>query len=244
MAPLLGRYSLAVADTSGQVTQWGIFKDSRGHRFEPLRTFDLERPALAFVLEPRRKGFAALDAQGMATLLYPTSNRIVDDLVTDLEPGDPMAISPRSDELIAAPDGATLTLLELDNDHPEISFRALWGKIWYEGYEEPVFSWQSSSADNDFEPKFSLTPLAFGTFKAAFYALLFAVPIAIMGAVYTAYFMAPAMRAWVKPGIEIIGGVTDGHTWVSSAGYGWRRSSNRTSQACWPSSSSCRWLSS
>ena len=33
---------------------------------------------------------------------------------------------------------------------------------------------------------------------------LFAVPIAIMGAIYTAYFMAPGMRSWVKPGIEIM----------------------------------------
>nr|NIS42681.1 hypothetical protein [Desulfuromonadales bacterium] len=67
---------------------------------------------------------------------------------------------------------------------------ALWSKIWYEGYPEPVYSWQSSSADNDFEAKFSLTPLLFGTLKAAFYAMVFAVPIAIMGAIYTAYFMA------------------------------------------------------
>jgi phosphate transport system permease protein len=76
--------------------------------------------------------------------------------------------------------------------------------VWYEGYEEPVYSWQSSSADNDFEPKFSLTPLLFGTLKGAFYAMVFAIPVAIMGAIYTAYFMAPSMRRLVKPGIEIM----------------------------------------
>ena len=37
-------------------------------------------------------------------------------------------------------------------------------------------------------------PLAFGTLKAAFYAMLMATPLAICGAIYTAYFMAPAMR--------------------------------------------------
>ena len=47
-------------------------------------------------------------------------------------------------------------------------------------------------------------PLAFGTLKAAFYAMLLAIPLAIMGAIYTAYFMAPRMRMIVKPGIEII----------------------------------------
>ncbi|MGE3465281.1 MAG: ABC transporter permease subunit, partial [Pseudomonadales bacterium] len=87
---------------------------------------------------------------------------------------------------------------------PDISFSALWSKVWYEGYQEPVYSWQSSSAGNDFEAKFSLTPLLFGTIKAAFYAMVFAVPVAIMGALYTAYFMAPVMRRIVKPGIEIM----------------------------------------
>ena len=47
-------------------------------------------------------------------------------------------------------------------------------------------------------------PLAFGTFKAALYAMLFAVPLALLGAAYTAYFMAPGMRALVKPMIEIM----------------------------------------
>jgi len=92
----------------------------------------------------------------------------------------------------------------LSNEHPEISWSTLWSKVWYEGYEAPVYSWQSSSADNDFEPKFSLTPLLFGTLKGAFYAMMFAVPVAIMGAIYTAYFMAPSMRRLVKPGIEIM----------------------------------------
>ena len=93
--------------------------------------------------------------------------------------------------LVSAPTSDTIDVLRLHNEYPEISLNALWGKVWYEGCDEPIYSWQSSSADNDFEPKFSLTPLAFGTLKAAFYALLFAVLIAIMGAIYTAYFMAP-----------------------------------------------------
>ena len=69
---------------------------------------------------------------------------------------------------------------------------------------EPRHIWQSSSASNDFEPKFSLTPLTFGTLKAAFYAMVIAMPLAIFGAVFTAYFMSPAMRKVVKPTIEIM----------------------------------------
>jgi phosphate transport system permease protein len=44
----------------------------------------------------------------------------------------------------------------------------------------------------------------FGTVKAALYAMLFAIPLALMGAAYTAYFMSPELRQWVKPGIEIM----------------------------------------
>jgi phosphate transport system permease protein len=92
----------------------------------------------------------------------------------------------------------------VENDHPEVSVKSLWQKVWYESYPKPDYIWQSSSASNDFEPKYSLTPLVFGTLKAAFYAMLIAVPLALMGAVYTAYFMDPRMRTLVKPGIEIM----------------------------------------
>jgi ABC-type uncharacterized transport system permease subunit len=43
------------------------------------------------------------------------------------------------------------------------------------------YVWQSSSASDEFESKFSLVPLTVGTLKAAFYAMLFAIPLAIMG---------------------------------------------------------------
>jgi phosphate transport system permease protein len=76
--------------------------------------------------------------------------------------------------------------------------------VWYENYPAADYVWQSSAATHTFEPKFSLTPLVFGTIKAAVYALLFAVPIALMGAAYSAYFMSPALRKWIKPGIEIM----------------------------------------
>jgi phosphate transport system permease protein len=47
--------------------------------------------------------------------------------------------------------------------------------------------------------------LVFGTLKAAFYAMLVAMPLALMGAIYTAYFMTPKMRQYVKPSIELMG---------------------------------------
>ena len=202
-AALLGRYSLVVANDSG-ITQWGAFKNADGLNLQPMRDFRVAGSVRSFVTEPRRKGFASVSDAGDLELHYPTSGRTIDHAALQIPLDTPIAISPRSNALVNASANDLIRLVSLDNKHPEISFSTLWQKIWYEGYEESIFSWQSSSADNDFEPKFSLTPLAFGTLKAAFYALLFAVPLAIMGAIYTAYFMSPAMRAWVKPGIEIM----------------------------------------
>ena len=49
-----------------------------------------------------------------------------------------------------------------------------------------------------------MVPLTFGTFKAAFFAMLVAVPLGIMGAVFTANFMSAGMRRYMKPTIEIM----------------------------------------
>ena len=56
------------------------------------------------------------------------------------------------------------------------SRRSLWGKVWYENYPQPAYVWQSTSGEDSYQPKFSLMPVIFGTFKAAAYAMLFAIP--------------------------------------------------------------------
>ena len=205
MAPLLGRYSMLVGDNEGGITQWFLVRDEFGYQFRAARRFRTSAPALHIVPEPRRKGFIAIDADQRLYVFHTTSQRELAEVdLAERAPAMFGVISPRANRLLLAERGAGIGSFQLHNEHPEISWSSLWAKVWYEGYEEPVFSWQSSSADNDFEPKFSLTPLLFGTLKAALYAMLFAVPIAIMGALYTAYFMTAAMRRVVKPSIEIM----------------------------------------
>lgn len=203
LKPLLGRHSILVADDRGGVSQWFLLRNEFGYSFQNARRFETAAPVRSLVTEPRRKGFIAVDEDNRLYLFHTTSER---NLAEFELPGTitTAAISPRSNQLLVQTAAGDLNTYRLHNEHPEISWSSLWSKVWYEGYEEPVYSWQSSSADNDFEPKFSLMPLAFGTLKAALYAMLFAVPIAIMGALYTAYFMTPSMRRIVKPSIEIM----------------------------------------
>ncbi len=201
--PLIGRYSLMVADSRNRVTQWFLLRDEFGYRMAAARHFDFDARPRQLLAESRRKGFAVIDEAGQLHLAYTTSHRVTATTALGVTELDGAVLSPRGDRLLVT-GGDRMAVFDIHNEHPDVSVTALWSKVWYEGYPEPVWSWQSSAADNAFEPKFSQTPLAFGTLKAAFYAMLVAMPIAIMGAIYTAYFMAPAMRRWVKPGIEIM----------------------------------------
>lgn len=97
-----------------------------------------------------------------------------------------------------------LHFMKIEDPYPDASMKALFGKLWYEGYSAPAWEWQSTAANDDAEPKMSMMTLIFGTLKGTFYALIFAVPIALMAAIYTAHFMLPEVKRIVKPLMEIM----------------------------------------
>ena len=206
---LLGGNSLMVGLDNGEVQQWMSVRKDGGRVLAFIRNFnenDHKNPqAVTYIAtEQQRKGFAVSDTEGDITLYYSTSQRTLANINTANTTIEQMAWSARAQNLLVSDDQNQIHLYDVHNEYPEISWDVLWGKIWYEGYDEPDYIWQSSASTNDFEPKFSLMPLSFGTIKAAFYAMLFAVPIAILGAMFTAQFMAPRMRQTVKPAIEIM----------------------------------------
>ena len=202
---LLGGISLLASSDSGELVQDFMVRDEQGgFMLERIRAFDTDGVvAQQLVPEHRRKGFLSLAGDGKLQVFHTTAHRRV--LSEDIgSVSVPAAIAPRGDLLVQLqPDGRLLSW-ELHNKHPDISWSALWDKVWYESYDEPAHTWQSSASDNDFEPKLSFAPLAFGTLKAAFYTMLIAAPLAICGAIYTAYFMAPALRRKIKPLVELM----------------------------------------
>ena len=204
VASLLGGISLMVGDSNGGIGQWFMVRSNDGQaELKNVRNFQLaDQPITQILPEERRKGFLALDSAGTLGIFHSTAHR---ELLTEqvAEGAAVAAMSPRATRLLVE-SGDQLQRFVIDNPHPEISWSALWGKVWYESYPEPDYVWQSTSATGDFEPKLSLSPLAFGTLKAAFYAMLLAAPLAICAALYTAYFMAPALRRKVKPVIELM----------------------------------------
>jgi len=201
---LTGDISLLVGDSQGNIAQWFPVRREGQRVLTHIRDFDdFTSPVKDIVSEYQRKGFIATDAQGRVGIFHSTAHRtLVVERISD-RPLLQAALNPRADAMLLL-DDSKAHFYHIDNEFPEISWSSLWGKVWYESYPEPQYVWQSSSASNDFEPKLSLVPISFGTLKAAFYAMLIAMPLAIMGAIFTASFMSPRLRKVVKPTIEIM----------------------------------------
>lgn len=203
---LLGGISLLVASDAGEISQWFMVQvEGERPHLQQIREFhNGDQPITALAVEHRRKGFIAIDADHSLAIYYTTSQRrLLSQQVSDFTI-KALALAPRANAFLVVDNKGQFNFWGLHNEHPEVSWSSLWSKVWYESYPEPDYIWQSSASGNDFEPKYSFAPLAFGTLKAAFYAMLVATPLAICGAIYTAYFMAPAMRRKVKPLIELM----------------------------------------
>jgi phosphate transport system permease protein len=203
---LSGGFSLIVGTQQGRLAQWFLVRDEANNpHLTHIRDFK-PLPAAVTALAPEyfRKGFVAGDARGNVGLYYATSQRLLWE--GQVTPGGVRAagFTPRANALMIEGEDGRLRIAQVKNDHPEVSFYALWQRVWYESYEKPDYIWQSAAATNEFEPKFSLSPLTLGSLKAAFYAMLLATPLAIFAAIYSAYFMSPATRRLAKPTIEIM----------------------------------------
>lgn len=205
MALLSGSSSILIGNSVGKVSQWFEVATDNGRQFKNIRSFDVsETEAVTKIYtEQFRKSFYTLTPSGEMGVFYTTSE--ADLWRGQLTTGKTSAfsISPRADGLVIV-EGDLIKIFSVENEHPEVTWSALWEEVWYEGYPEPKFIWQSTSGSDDFEGKFSLVPISFGTIKAAMYAMMFAVPIALSAAIYTAYFMTPGMRRKVKPTIELM----------------------------------------
>lgn len=204
---LAGGISMVTAQANGRIAQWFPARTDDGKWHLP-RVRDFKAPGKAEVTaigsEQRRRGFAVGDTSGQVALYYATAGRRVSSERLADGPIRHLVFNPRANTLLITDDHANTVVYRVHNEHPEVSWSALWDRVWYESYDQPRFLWQSSSASSDFEAKFSLTPLSLGTLKGAFYAMLFATPLAILGATFTANFMSPQMRQVVKPSVEVL----------------------------------------
>jgi phosphate transport system permease protein len=207
LAFLLGDRTLIVGDKAGEVTTWQLLPTppSGEWRLTPIHRFASHpAPVVALSQSLRDKGFVSADSGGGLHVNYGTSGRT---LLTMRESGSPLVaavFAPKADGVVAFHSGGELGHWRVQNPHPEATLATLFDRVWYEGYPEPAHVWQSTGGTDDFEAKFGMTPLLYGTLKGTFYALLFAVPLALLAAVYVSEFMHPTLKGYVKPVVEIM----------------------------------------
>ena len=204
---LIGDRTLVVGDAVGGVSSWQVITPpgAADRRLVRMHGFRPHPGAVVAIASSRRdKGFVTADASGVARVHYGTSGKTLLSLETGAPGVGSAVFAPKADGILVADGAGTFTQWTLDNPHPEITLRTVFGRVWYEGYAEPDFVWQSTGGTDDFEAKFSLTPLIYGTLKGTFYALLIAVPLALLAALYVSEFMHPDLKRYAKPVVEVM----------------------------------------
>ncbi|MDF1525711.1 MAG: ABC transporter permease subunit [bacterium] len=210
---LLGRTTLLTGDSAGTVRAWFPARTSStvpGSDEDHLRLvtaheFKGDSPVTAIASSSRMRMIGVGREDGSADIFHVTSHKRLGALKPSTARGPvlSMMFAPRDDAVLAGYRD-TMARWDLDPRHPETTFGSLLLPVWYEGASVPEHVWQSSAATDDFEPKFGLIPLIFGTLKATLYSLLFGVPIALMAAVFTSEFLTPRIRSRVKPVVELM----------------------------------------
>ena len=117
--------------------------------------------------------------------------------------GDVPDASPEKQEVYGANDDSVMAIVSSAGDNivsykkdktgaaSPVSFKALTGKTWM-----PVSE----------HPRYGLLPLIIGTLKITLISILFAAPLAIFAALFSAAFAPRWMREVIKPAIELLAG--------------------------------------
>ncbi len=205
---LNGERTLIVGTRSGHVMTWAPIhgrNESSSRPFRKITMFQVHNSAVQAISPSKRdKGFLTADRQGHIILHHATTGQTILEFDGASVETRALRFSPKANGGIWLGTDGQLRTFSIHNPHPEATFHALFFPVLYEDYEAPELIWQSSSGSDEFEPKLGLLPLIFGTFKGTMYAMILAVPLAIMSAVYTAMFMHPHLRAIIKPAVEIM----------------------------------------
>jgi phosphate transport system permease protein len=204
---LIGDRTVVIGDGGGRVSSWQVVPPPQGGAARLTRIYEFpthKAPIAALAASKRDKGFVSGDTQGEVHLNHGTSGATLLALRTEGGALRSLAFAPKADAVFVTDARGRVGQWRIDNPHPEVTLKTLFGKVWYEGYSAPEYVWQSTGGTDDFEAKLSLTPLIFGTLKGTTYALLFAIPLALLAALYVSEFMHPGVKAYVKPVVEIM----------------------------------------
>ncbi|MBI3468981.1 MAG: ABC transporter permease subunit [Planctomycetes bacterium] len=207
---MIGRATLLVGDSSGQVHAWFRTKPPQARSSDGAVLVSAHHlsggPAAVtrMAVSSRGRVAAAGYSDGAIRLFQVTTGKLLAQVSAPAKASiDALAIAPKDDALVGLAE-AGLSLWDINMRHPEAGLAALFLPVWYEEYPRPEHVWQTSSGSQATEPKFGLMPLVFGTLKATSYSMLFGAPMALLAAVYSSEFLHPRAKARIKPTIELM----------------------------------------
>lgn len=207
---LIGRTTLVAGDSEGRLQAWFRTRPEGATSTDSsvlTMIHDLGKgPAAVVSLAPstRSRLLAAGYADGTVRTYHVTSDQLLVEEKASQASISAIALAPR-DNMLTALSSSGLMGWYLDNKHPSATWKTLFGKVHYEGMNEPRYAWQSTGGTDDFEPKYSLVPLIYGTLKATFFSMLFGLPLALLAAIYTSEFLEnKKLKAQVKPLVEVM----------------------------------------
>ena len=196
-----GRETLLVASHAGMVHRYDRSRPGLLPLGEPLGELGVVRWMRS---ESSRRVTALRNAQGEFLLVIPSSGEILyRETLEGFDAVDTPGLAADGSVLFAL-DGDTYRRWNLLPGSPDTGWRSLWTAQHYGAYSEPAHVWHPDGAFIGVLPKYGLSPLLWGTFKAAIYGMLLAVPLALGAAIYTGYFLPPRRRNQVKPAVEML----------------------------------------
>jgi phosphate transport system permease protein len=154
--------------------------------------------------QPRDRTVAVSLSDGTLAIVAPTPGAVL--AKTELESQQTptlLGLASDLDAIAVLSEDGRISVHEITAGHPDATPKSLFGRVWYEGYTEPQWVYQSTGAPGA-EAKLSLIPLIFGTLKATLVAMIIAVPLGVLAAIYTSEFLHPNLRRAVKPAIELM----------------------------------------
>jgi len=208
LSSMIGTDEVALAYSTGEVEVITLASPD-GKKLAPTRIHRAQVSSSAIVAlqsSPRDRTLFMKNLKGELIAWYTTNHRVLYEQSIELENWG-FAVATRGKGVTLWSDRGDLQVADWESPHPEGGWRAFFQMIWYSGYAKPDYVWQSSSGDDEFEPKISLVPLIFGTIKGAVYAMMFSVPLAVLAALYTSVFAGTTIKGIIKPVVEMMSAI-------------------------------------
>ncbi|MDP4535457.1 ABC transporter permease subunit [Alkalimonas collagenimarina] len=192
--------TLLVASVDGRIHPYTLLHQEL-IAMQPIATSGTQIQQL--LVQASTRSVVSLDDSDTIRLFHIASGRELAHYHWDKHPNSLMQLS-EDEQYLQLTAGTMRQVVKLHNPHPEASWRQLVRPVHYEGRRSADYVWQSSTVSDNTEAKLSLVPLTIGTLKAAWYAMLFATPLAIFAAAYTAFFAPVSWRYRIKAVMEVL----------------------------------------